>query len=160
MNRIVATIVLPAALFAVASCGAGAQNADQPSIAAATVPVTTQLVTSTSTSVVPSSTTSVVPIGRVKLDEIIQKCHVTPGLMDGDQVVLELFEGMNPSSEAHVAYLCIEQKIISAGGKAVLGTASGAQGPVSVEEGGVKFTQIYSAIKGQEADILIIEVAE
>ena len=163
MNKILAGTVILAALLLGSACGSGNDGAGGGVTTDGTPTTITTTPVAETTTTVPEPTTTVKPTGRARFDEIVAQCEIPDRFITGDQMILDLYESIsNPSldpNEVIVARYCVNNDALSPGGNAVLGTASGMSGPVSVVEDGVKFTQIYSEVSGQETDILIVEVA-
>lgn len=155
-----------------AACSSAARKADTPR-SSTTVSPTLHCGTGThldgNTCVVDEATTPTTQPTTTTLNadaqafqDIVDKCSIPAKFISGTQAVLDLYGDLSGSSSAADVIppkYCVLHAV-SPGGQAVLGTASGAQGPVTVTEGGLKFTQLYSEIAGQQEDTLIVEAVD
>jgi len=110
-------------------------------------------------------TTTTVVSGEALIAAVAARCSVPPALVYGDQIVLDtgashLVDLDLPDQEVNellFAASCVGRDVVSPAGQAVLGTASGNSGPVTVTEAGLTFTQIYN--QGTYVNILTVTVA-
>ena len=104
------------------------------------------------------ATTTTIKLGQRSFNSLIKRCDIPTKYIKGSQIVLDLYGP--PLDFDVIETLVCARKSMSAGGKAVLETATALSGPVTLSENGLKYTAIYSAVTGRMKNVLVVDIED